>query len=147
VSRNCPSGTFFVVLQLYAIRKILANNSIFAVRYFILMLTNNDSKLINSLVKKKFRQKYNKFTVEGVKIIREVIKSNVKIEKIFTTEDLFQSKNVEIIPISESELKKISNQVQPNTALALCEIPVENEIQKDGMILALNDIPSFWISF
>ncbi|HLV23208.1 MAG TPA: RNA methyltransferase [Moheibacter sp.] len=53
---------------------------------------------------------------------------------------MFQSKNVEIIPISESELKKISNQVQPNTALALCEIPVENEIQKDGMILALNDI-------
>ena len=104
------------------------------------MLTNNDSKLINSLIKKKFRQKYNKFTVEGVKNIREVIKSNVKIEKIFTTEDLFQTKNVEIIPISESELKKISNQVQPNTALALCEIPDENEIQKDGMILALDDI-------
>src|SRR5690606_15304611 len=104
------------------------------------MLTNNDSKLINSLVKKKFRQKYNKFTVEGIKNIGEVLKSNVKIEKIFTTKDLFVVKGIEIVPVSESELKKISNLVQPNTALALCEIPREREIQNNGLILALDDI-------
>lgn len=84
------------------------------------MLTNNDVKLINSLGKKKFRQKYNKFVVEGPKIIEEVLNSNYKVLKIFATEAVFESSGVVNELISENELKKISQLVHPNTALALC---------------------------
>ncbi|SMC75791.1 RNA methyltransferase [Moheibacter sediminis] len=104
------------------------------------MLTNSDSKLINSLVKKKFRQKYNKFTVEGVKIIDELIKSPFRIDKIYTTSAIFNSKSVEQILISENELKKISQLVQPNTALALCEIPQQKKMNLNGLVIALDDI-------
>ena len=101
------------------------------------MLTNNDTKLIKSLVKKKFRQKYNKFVVEGVKNIHEVQKSQIKIERIFSTEPLF-SDFEELI--SEEELRKISHLVTPNTALALCEIPHETTPDLNGFIIALDDI-------
>lgn len=104
------------------------------------MLTNNDAKLILSLSKKKFRQKYNKFTVEGIKNVQEVLKSSVKVHKIYSTEDLFDGFENLIELISEKELKKISQQVQPNTVLALCEIPKELPLKSEGLILALDDI-------
>lgn len=104
------------------------------------MLTNNDTKLINSLVKKKFRQKYNKFTVEGVKIIDELLKIGYSIDKIYTTEPFSANSSVTQILISENELKKISQLVQPNTALALCEIPDEKELNLNGIVLALDNI-------
>ncbi|MET3731593.1 TrmH family RNA methyltransferase [Moheibacter stercoris] len=104
------------------------------------MLTNNETKLINSLVKKKFRQKYNKFIVEGVKNIQEVINSEILVSKIFTTEDIFHAPKTEISIISERELQKISQLVQPNTALALCEIPQPKTIVKSGFIIGLDDI-------
>lgn len=104
------------------------------------MLTNSDSKLINSLVKKKFRQKYNKFTVEGVKIIDELIKSRYQIDKIYTTELFSTNSEVNQILISENELKKISQLVQPNTALALCEIPPPKDLNLNGLVIALDDI-------
>lgn len=104
------------------------------------MLTNNDSKLINSLVKKKFRQKYNKFIVEGVKIIDELLRNGYGIEKIYTTELFSTDSDVDQILISENELKKISQLVQPNTALALCEMPQQKELNLNGLVIALDDI-------
>lgn len=104
------------------------------------MLTNNDTKLINSLVKKKFRQKYNKFTVEGVKIIDELLKIGFSIEKIYTTTPFLTSSAVNQILISETELKKISQLVQPNTAIAVCEIPKPKELKLKGTVIALDDI-------
>lgn len=104
------------------------------------MLTNNDTKLINSLVKKKFRQKYNKFVVEGVKNIKEVLNSSIYIEKIYSIDDTFDDFPSKNVLITERELKKISQLVTPNTALAVCEIPQEKKIQKNGFIIALDDI-------
>ncbi|HLV23688.1 MAG TPA: RNA methyltransferase [Moheibacter sp.] len=104
------------------------------------MLTNSETKLINSLVKKKFRQKYNKFIVEGVKIVDEAINSSLQIHKIFTTDSSFNLVENSLEFISEQELKKISQLVQPNTVLALCEIPDEKPINTEGFILALDDV-------
>lgn len=104
------------------------------------MLTNNDSKLIHSLVKKKFRQKYNKFVVEGVKNIKEVINSSIQIDTIYTTEEIFAVKDIRCVQISANELKKISQLVSPNIALAVCNIPPPAPIQASGFLLALDDV-------
>lgn len=104
------------------------------------MLTNNDAKLINSLAKKKFRQKYNKFIVEGIKTVQEVLNSSWKVEKIYTVEDIFPDARHLCEFITETELKKISQLVQPNTVLAVCGIPKENQIQENGFIIGLDDI-------
>jgi TrmH family RNA methyltransferase len=50
------------------------------------MLTAHTIKILQSLDKKKFRQKYNLFLVEGNKIIRELFNSNFKIKEIFSTD-------------------------------------------------------------
>ena len=48
------------------------------------MLSKNNIKYIRSLKLKKFRQKYNKFVVEGNKIALEMIQSgSITIENIY----------------------------------------------------------------
>ena len=49
------------------------------------MLTSHKIKIIQSLDKKKFRQKYNLFLVESNKIIKELANSRVKILEIYST--------------------------------------------------------------
>lgn len=92
------------------------------------MLSSHKIKIIQSLDKKKFRQKYKLFLVEGNKILQEILTSNIKIQEVFTTdsEDLDLSK-VETSVISLQELKKISFLQHPKNSLALCEIPAEND--------------------
>src|SRR5690625_3899049 len=104
------------------------------------MLTNNGTKLINSLVKKKFRQKYNKLVVEGVKNIKEVLNSSIYVEKSYSIDDTFDVYPSKNVLITERELKKSSQLVTPKTALAVCEIPQEKKIQVNGFIIASDDI-------
>ena len=73
------------------------------------MLTAHKIKIIQSLDKKKFRQKYNLFLVEGYKTIRELTNSNYKIQEIFSVNDNVETIDRNLVtPISEAELKKIS---------------------------------------
>lgn len=77
--------------------------------------------------KKKFRQKYNLFLVEGNKTIRELHNSNYKIKEIFSTSaddsNLSVFQNQLINEIYERDLKKISFLQNPKDSVALCEIP------------------------
>jgi TrmH family RNA methyltransferase len=50
------------------------------------MLTAHTIKVLQSLDKKKFRQKYNLFLVEGNKIICELFNSNFKVKEILSTD-------------------------------------------------------------
>ncbi|QOR74148.1 RNA methyltransferase [Cruoricaptor ignavus] len=96
------------------------------------MLTAHKIKVLQSLDKKKFRQKYNLFLVEGFKTIRELIGSRFKIVEIFTAtepDDFFLGIDVE--RISERELKKISFLQNPKDAVAVCELS-ENQLITDA---------------
>lgn len=104
------------------------------------MLSQNKIKVIQSLDKKKFRQKYNLFVVEGIKNIKEFIKSAYNIEKIYAIEEnlIFQEKEVEII--TESQLEKISFLKTPHNALALVQIPEQKCLDFTGIQLVLDEI-------
>ncbi len=97
------------------------------------MLTAHKIKIIQSLDKKKFRQKYNLFLVEGYKTIRELTNSNYKIQEIFSVNDNVETIDRNLVtPISEAELKKISFLQHPKDAVALVELPEnEEEIESD----------------
>jgi len=81
------------------------------------MLSKNRVKYLRSLKLKKFRQKYNNFSVEGDKIVAELLQTeNVEIESVIATpewhnkyfnESLALQDNIEIV--APAELKKISN--------------------------------------
>jgi TrmH family RNA methyltransferase len=105
------------------------------------MLTTHKIKIIQSLDKKKFRQKYNLFVVEGNKNIRELQFSAYKIKEIFSIQpqelDFLEA---EKILINEMELRKISFLQNPKDSLAICEIKESNLIENCKIQLVLDGI-------
>jgi len=115
-------------------------------------LSKNKSKYIRSLHKKKFRQKYNKFIVEGDKIVQEILQSpTVKIELLLALDpwleahhDLWQhlpEDNVEAV--SQSELRQISTLQTPNQTLLVAEQlhpTIDEELVRSDWSLYLDGI-------
>ncbi|MDC1505743.1 RNA methyltransferase [Winogradskyella sp.] len=104
------------------------------------MLSKNQIKLIKSLGQKKYRQQLNLFTVEGVKGINEFLKSNYKLQTLFTTASVFETESHLVQDITEVELKKITALKNPNTALAIFEMPQQRLPSNKGLKIALDAI-------
>ena len=103
------------------------------------MLTAHTIKTIQSLDKKKYRQKYNLFLVEGNKIIKELPDSDYEIENLYSVNpENLSFKTKEIEKILPNELKKISFLQHPKDSVAVCKIP-ENKILKDVSIQLILD--------
>lgn len=104
------------------------------------MVSKNQIKLIASLQQKKFRNEYQLFIAEGVKVIGELLDAGFFAEYIFATEPVLSRKDIRIETISDAELKKISALTVPNNCLAVFRIPKSKDILESGLILALDDI-------
>lgn len=105
------------------------------------MLTAHKIKIFNSLDKKKFRQKYNLFLVEGNKIINELKDSSYKLTEIFSInpEELHFPK-IETHLITERELKKISFLQTPKDSVAVVELPKQKFLENIKIQLILDGI-------
>jgi len=104
-----------------------------------MILSNNHQKLITSLSQKKYRQKHQLFIAEGVKVVRELLKSSFELEIIFSTDHEFSSLDC-FVQVSDQELKKISSLKNPNKVLAIFKIPNQINPIMGGLILALDSI-------
>ncbi|NRD23208.1 RNA methyltransferase [Winogradskyella litoriviva] len=104
------------------------------------MVTKHQIKLIKSLSLKKNRQQNGLFIVEGIKGISEFLNSHYILNKLYTTKSIFEAPEELICNISEAELKRISSLKNPNTALAIFEIPENKSEQQVGLIVALDDV-------
>ena len=113
------------------------------------MLSKNKIKFINSIKKKKYRDQYNSFFVEGEKLVDELIKSNFEITELFATNEWIE-KNSEstfnqfnISQITNDELSKISALSTPNKVMAVTSMPEytynKNQI-KESLSILLDDI-------
>lgn len=108
-------------------------------KIFVDMLTAHTIKTIQSLDKKKYRQKYNLFLVEGNKIIKELPNSNYEIENLYSIDpENITFKTVNIDKILPNELKKISFLQHPKDSVAVCKIP-DNKYLKDVSIQLILD--------
>jgi len=92
-------------------------------------------KLIQSLHHKKFRLKYNKFIVEGLKITRELLgEKRHLVEEVFISNPdhiplLSQlAEDVSIIEISPQHMHQVSQMTTPPGVLAICHMPNEPPI-------------------
>lgn len=105
------------------------------------MISKNQIKQISQLKQKKFREIDQKFIAEGIKVIQELIASDLKLVHIYVTEyfDFGVSSNL-VTQISETDLKKISALTNPNTCLAVFEMPNLNLPQPNGLKVALDDV-------
>ncbi|MBW8522738.1 RNA methyltransferase [Chryseobacterium chendengshani] len=105
------------------------------------MLTAHTIKVLQSLDKKKFRQKYNLFLVEGNKIISELPNSNFKIKEIFSTNlQNLDFDNTVLHQITENELKKISFLQNPKDSVAVCELKQDLKLEDQSIQLVLDGI-------
>ncbi|MBE0392603.1 RNA methyltransferase [Flavobacterium sp. PL002] len=105
------------------------------------MVSKNQIKLITSLQQKKYRIANKLFFAEGVKVIQELLDSNLELDHLYSTQNDFD--NVESSKrtlIHESDLKKISALANPNTCLAVFKIPPHKEIISSGLIVALDNV-------
>jgi TrmH family RNA methyltransferase len=103
------------------------------------MLSKSQIKLITSLKQKKYRQDLGFFVVEGVKTIKELLASNLKLHALYTTESFNIDAKDEVL-ISETDLKRISFLKTPNTALAVFKIPEQSPVETEGLIVALDNV-------
>lgn len=98
------------------------------------MITQNEIKYVKSLAQRKFRQKYNKFIVEGDKICNELLSvGSYAIEDIYSTNewannhvsslDSFKEK---VTIVSDKELGRISNLKTANNVLMVLKLPNED---------------------
>lgn len=99
---------------------------------FLNMLSRAQIKTIRSLRHKKYRQKFGRFIAEGVKVVDELLKSDIRVEKIFALENrvnvfsLAEARSKpELVSVTEKELKQISSLETPQQVLAVCIIPSE----------------------
>jgi TrmH family RNA methyltransferase len=105
------------------------------------MLTAHTIKVLQSLDKKKFRQKYNLFLVEGNKIICELPNSNFKIKEIFSTDpQKLDRTDSPITHVSDNELKKLSFLQHPKDSVAVCYVNPEEKIEDQSIQLVLDGI-------
>ena len=104
-------------------------------------LSKNIIKLITSLQQKKYRQKQQLFVAEGIKVVNELLNSNIEASHIFSVDASFNvPDDIDFTIISENELKKISTLKNPNKVLGLFKIPEEKEINETKFIIALDEI-------
>ncbi|WP_080779056.1 TrmH family RNA methyltransferase [Chryseobacterium phocaeense] len=105
------------------------------------MLTAHTIKVLQSLDKKKFRQKYNLFLVEGNKIICELSESNFKVKEIFSTDpQKLDRTDAPVIQITENELRKISFLKTPKDSVAVCYLAEDEKMQDKEVQLVLDGI-------
>lgn len=81
------------------------------------------------------------FVAEGVKVIKEFLKSSIELHALYAIADIFHIEEGESHIVSEKELKSISNLKTPQTALAVFKIPKSKEFStQKGLKLALDGV-------
>ncbi len=87
---------------------------------------NERIKFFASLKQKKNRKEYGLYLVEGVKMVRELIKYNQKIQAVIGVSgiiDEFKGYDFEIIEVTDFVLETVCDTVTPQGVAAVVEIP------------------------
>ncbi len=112
------------------------------------MLSASQQKFLTALHVKKYRQKYLKFTVEGTKMVAELLgQTRVPVVAVYGLER-WAAENAERLapfneifnPVTEFELKKISALSTPNEVLAVAAMPDSSQLPLPAMAFYLDGI-------
>ncbi|WP_372648762.1 RNA methyltransferase [Draconibacterium sp.] len=113
------------------------------------MIGKSTTKLINSLALKKYRTKENCFLIEGDKMVKEALDSDLRIKLLIVTDQftsrfsISQTDAERIIETVANELKKVSLLQHPQNSLAICEIPEKADFPKslpEGLSIYLDGV-------
>jgi RNA methyltransferase, TrmH family len=108
-----------------------------------IMLSKNKIKFIVSLQKKKIREEYKLYVIEGDKIVREFLSAGIPVKSLIAKPEFINSLSEESLkevsetePVSYEELKQISGLKTPHNALAVVCMP-EMKISQAKLIKEL----------
>ena len=113
------------------------------------MISKRNSKFINSLHIKKYRNQHQAFSVEGEKNICEVLNSDFTIQQLFLTEEahrqvksLVEAKRIEVEICTIVELEKVSFFQSNNFGVAVVDQPKQEKLVlvKGRQYLALENV-------
>ncbi|MEG1948992.1 MAG: RNA methyltransferase [Odoribacter sp.] len=112
------------------------------------MLSKQVTKIVQNLEKKKFRDKYNLFKIEGDKLVGELLYSNIKIHTLIAYPVWIERNRISLTDIhveeaDEREMHTISNFQSPPEVIALAEIPdekIDEAAIANSLSLVLNGI-------
>ncbi|MEQ8219972.1 MAG: RNA methyltransferase [Arenibacter sp.] len=105
------------------------------------MVVKSQIKFIKNLQQKKYRTQNKLFVVEGIKTVRELLNSSLKVYKIYVTDSaMLEFKGDLVAVISEGELKKMSGLSTPNKVLGVFHIPVSEPLDFSDWAIALDDV-------
>jgi TrmH family RNA methyltransferase len=111
------------------------------------MLSKHLTNVIQNLEKRKFREKYNLFKVEGEKLVDELLRSGLRIETLIVR-PAWLSRGVEVpagctvVEVDEREMGRVSAFKSLPGVIALAGMPVEGEarVPRDTLSVVLNGI-------
>ena len=114
---------------------------------------NNFIKKKKKLKEKKYRDEYNEFIIEGIKMINEAIKEDAKIKKIIFNESFIKNNDIEqflnkniaekdLICVPDSIFRIITEVDSPQGILSIVERKIEGNIDllEDEILIALDDL-------
>ena len=112
---------------------------------------NNLIKHIRKLKEKKYRDEYNEFIVEGLKMIEEAIEENVKLKTIIICEEflgdtikkdlLYELAKENVVYVDSKLFKLLTDVTTPQGILAVVEKNKSDELNyKEDLFLILDNI-------
>tara|TARA_A100001015_G_scaffold178079_1_gene197976 strand:- start:2119 stop:2847 length:729 start_codon:yes stop_codon:yes gene_type:complete len=112
------------------------------------LISKKTYKTIKSLKSRKFRYTLERFTVEGLRLIKTILEKGAFLESVFFTK-AFENKNLEFIKqidsdilfdVSEKEMKDLSNMTTPSGILAISKFPNYGKLNSGKNIIFLDQI-------
>ncbi len=104
------------------------------------MLTRNEILFVRSLTDRAAREREGLFVVEGDKMVGELLQSEMKVERVFTTSKSRIKHSVAEV-VSEKEMERMSSLKNPSDSLALVRLPDrEFEIGSGELVIALDRV-------
>ncbi len=101
------------------------------------MVAKSEIKDIRRLHQKKYRLLQQRFLAEGIKVVDELLKSDMQCDALYSTD---AERYPQASPITQAELKKMSALVHPNTVLGVFRIPEETPPVLRGWTLVLDGV-------
>ncbi len=103
---------------------------------------NEQIKHIKKLKEKKYREEYNEFIIEGIKMIEEAMQENVKIKSIIICDDckthgditnelMYEIAKLNCIYVAEKVFSTITDVINPQGIMAIVEKPISEEKEID----------------
>lgn len=111
--------------------------------------SNNEIKLLRKLARKKYREKEQRFIVEGVRAVEQVVENGlIEMETVFMGESFKDQevtfKGLEVCILEDEVFAEVADTDNPQGILAVCKIPEEIRPQKlaeeTGIIVATDAI-------